>query len=163
MALITNSFEGGSDGTTITTANSGGASGTAFDTITGDVTQFSNVLPAHGTLGGRCASRATAAKANLQWVAAHGNLAVEAGRCYFAMDAAPTTNCECVVLQDSGLVTKAQIRILTDRTWKLVGTGASAAGSALALNTQYRFEWKYDTAGATVTANLYLGDSTTVI
>ena len=53
MTLRQNTAEGGTNGTTVTTANSGGASGTAFTTIspTGTPTyQFKNDVAAHGTL-----------------------------------------------------------------------------------------------------------------
>ena len=54
MTTLTNSFEGGSNTTGITTGNSGGASGNAFDVINssgaGSSLTFSSTHAAHGTL-----------------------------------------------------------------------------------------------------------------
>lgn len=49
---LENTSEGGTDGVTITTGNSGGASGDAYDTIGGSGTiTYSNDHPAHGGMG----------------------------------------------------------------------------------------------------------------
>ncbi|MGI5493892.1 hypothetical protein [Microtetraspora malaysiensis] len=51
--LLKNSFEGGTNGQSITTANSGGVSGTAFPSTAEFPPTYSNVHAAHGTLSAR--------------------------------------------------------------------------------------------------------------
>lgn len=51
--LFSNSFDGGTNGTAITTANSGGASGNAFSTVDGGV--FDSTHAHSGALSGKCA------------------------------------------------------------------------------------------------------------
>lgn len=58
MTLLTNSFEGGSSGTTITAGNSGGASGNAFDTVD-DSPAYSNTHAATGTLSAKLSAGTT--------------------------------------------------------------------------------------------------------
>jgi hypothetical protein len=71
MAIKANTFEGGTDGTTITAGNSGGASGDALENITigaGDADlEFDNAHPAHGSLGARFLSGATATTVFADW------------------------------------------------------------------------------------------------
>jgi hypothetical protein len=66
---LANSFEGGSDGTTITTGNSGGASGNAFDNVTiglASTVAFQN-NPVAGGLTGHMTMGATAAATHIDW------------------------------------------------------------------------------------------------
>jgi hypothetical protein len=70
MPYKQNTFEGGTDTTTITTANSGDASGTPWDSIvigTDATIQFSTTRASQGTLSGRFATGATSAVANVRW------------------------------------------------------------------------------------------------
>src|SRR4051812_41296696 len=51
MTLVGNNAEGGTNGVTVTTGNSGGASGTAFSSVLNGATlKFDNTQAAHGTL-----------------------------------------------------------------------------------------------------------------
>lgn len=59
MALISQNFEGGSNGAVITTGNSGGVSGDAFTSVTN--LSFSSAQAAHGILSGLASSSAAAA------------------------------------------------------------------------------------------------------
>lgn len=63
MSRLSNSFEGGTDGTTITPGNSGGTSGDAFSGVqsAGATVAFSSANPAHGTLGAHVATTTSAA------------------------------------------------------------------------------------------------------
>lgn len=69
MTTLTNSFEGGTNGTTITTGNSGGASGNAFDFVgvgAGATNEYSNAQAAGGTLS--CQLQTVAGVADdVQW------------------------------------------------------------------------------------------------
>lgn len=53
MATL-NTFEGGTDGSAITTGNSGGASGDAVDQVTGTVVYDDDVAPYRGAMNARC-------------------------------------------------------------------------------------------------------------
>ena len=66
--VLTNSFEGGTNGVTITSGNSGGASGNAFNLVgaTGVTNTYSNANAAHGSLSGEL-STTTAAVAYWRW------------------------------------------------------------------------------------------------
>ncbi len=57
MAIYTNTFEGGTNGATITTGNSGGASGTAFNQVTAGITYTTDAM--HGSRAATTASSAT--------------------------------------------------------------------------------------------------------
>lgn len=63
---LANTLEGGSDTTTLTSGNSGGASGDAFQTIEGTPT-FSNLQAAHGTLSMRANQGVTPALRRVTW------------------------------------------------------------------------------------------------
>jgi hypothetical protein len=75
MPLLTNSFEGGTNTVTISAANSGGASGTAFDVVTigtGATATFDTAHAAHGTLAGNITTTATSSQDFLSWTTAMG-------------------------------------------------------------------------------------------
>ena len=60
MTTLTNSFEGGTNGTGITAANSGGASGNAFDNVLGQfggTVTYSSTVAAHGSLSAKVRGR----------------------------------------------------------------------------------------------------------
>ena len=69
-----NTGEGGTNGTTVLTSNSGGASGDAFDSVTAPpvdaVLAFDNTHAAHGTLAYKFQIGATSTQLFLQWLAA---------------------------------------------------------------------------------------------
>lgn len=71
MTLLTNSLEGGTNGTTISSVNSGGASGNAFDGTlvsgTGAALTYDNTHAAHGTLAAKVASGSSAGTSYALW------------------------------------------------------------------------------------------------
>lgn len=70
MTLKTNSLEGGTDGTTIDTSNSGGASGDAFDTVTigsGCTLTYATAAALHGSLGAQFYSSYSSGQNYLVW------------------------------------------------------------------------------------------------
>ena len=82
MTLILNNAETGSDGTTVTTGNSGGTNANAFDgvTIGANMTEtFSTTSPAHGSLAFKTAlTSTTTAITYLEWTSTtFGSVAVE--------------------------------------------------------------------------------------
>lgn len=102
MALpLVNTAEGGTVDATVTVGNSGGASGSTFTSVTGEVV-FSGAHPAHGALGYRC-SQSVAGLAKVQWGSAQiggdvtGTLFT---RHYVWIDSAPAAN--MLILQARG-------------------------------------------------------------
>lgn len=93
MATWTNSLEGGTSGVAITTANSGGASGNAFDDVSalaGQTLEFSNVFAAHGSLSMKVASGATGGQVYGAVKTSLGTtFTTIGGRLYFYLTAAP--------------------------------------------------------------------------
>src|SRR5712672_1763560 len=87
MALpLANNAEGGSNGTTVSNANSGGTSGNAWDLIsvvTGGVCQFSNTSPAHGSLCYAFSTGATAGSSLIGWTTSVGTTTTLYGRAYY--------------------------------------------------------------------------------
>src|SRR6266568_2149345 len=71
--MPTNTAEGGTNGTTVLTSNSGAASGEAFDSVTAPpvdaVLAFDNTHAAHGTLAYKFQIGATSTQLFLQWLA----------------------------------------------------------------------------------------------
>lgn len=75
MPLLTNSFEGGTNGAQITAAGSGGTSGNAFDSIsrsTGASATWDDTVSAHGTLSAMFTTGSTSGDALIQWTASEG-------------------------------------------------------------------------------------------
>lgn len=175
MTQLSNTFEGGSNGVTISFANSGGASGDAFDTVTRDtggatpgVAEFTNVL-SRDLMAGRFASRTVASVAIAQYTLTRaGTLTTEYGRAYFATDeSSPAQNVRVVALTNSASAIKAAIQLTTGRVVRMETVGGSTVDfstvGALPINTWYRFEWYYDVATTTFTVRAYLGDSATLL
>lgn len=96
MTLLSNSFEGGTNGTSITHANSGGTSGTAFDFVTvgtGGTCQYSNTQAAHGSLSCNVATGSTATGTSFGWTTTFGTPTQAWFRCYLFFTANPATSC----------------------------------------------------------------------
>lgn len=83
--LRENTFEGGSDGTTITVGNSGGSSGDAFDAVSigaSATLKFSNVQEAHGSLSAQIVEPATGVAIRGEWLTLGGGSNNIYFRCY---------------------------------------------------------------------------------
>lgn len=90
MTLLQNNAEGGTSGTTVTTGNSGGVSGNAFDAVnigTGAAVTFDNTHAAHGGLSYNVSVGATSANANLQWSTSMGAQTTIWFRAYYYLTA----------------------------------------------------------------------------
>jgi hypothetical protein len=162
--LLANTAEGGTNTTVPTNGNSGGASGNAWDTVTGSPT-YSTTQAAHGSLS-YSFSTTTAATESLNWLASIGSIAVAAGRAYLY---ATSFTVGSMIARGRDNVAAQVFRIVTDTTGKitlrvggtntLVGTGANS----MSVNTWYRVEWVINVgAVAQVDVRVYLGDSTTL-
>lgn len=165
-----NNASGGTLGATVSSANSGGASGNFFDVATGtEVYQFANTftrtLPLSYKISGTSAGQAV-----LGWGTgtSYQNAAF---RFYFWLTAGPSaamTFCQIRV----GSTNSCWVNLLADRTMSLNTTANSfmdTLTSPLAVNTMYRMEMLYRSSSATGVADalcawaVYLGDSTTPI
>lgn len=167
MTAISNTFEGGTDGVTLTTLNTGGASGTAIDSIVraaDGIVAFSNVQ-ARDTLSMRCASRTTASGSYILWLAAHGNLADEFGAVYFLTSGASSQDIRILHLSDSTPTLRCAVQFRTTNVLRLEATGVGNTDftTALTANTWYRIEWNYTPGTTTFTVRLYLGSSPSLL
>jgi hypothetical protein len=145
LALFYNIFEGGTNGTTITTANSGGASGRAFDfaTVTNGSLTFSTTQAAHGTLS---AAMSTTVAGGVAWVGWNTFATTNTfyGRCNVFLTANP--NVTDAIFQHKGSLGSSAGNIQINTSGQLVGQTPSFANaftftSVIPLNTWIRVEW----------------------
>jgi hypothetical protein len=144
----TNSFEGGSDGTSITPGNSGGASGTPFDVVTlgaGSTQNFSATHAAHGSLGMEIVTPAsTPLSTRVEWTgigSLTGNLWI---RFYLYRLALPSANFLFTSVRNNAGAASGNFLISTNGKLNMqnaAGTSQGAStGTAMALNQWVRFE-----------------------
>lgn len=139
MAIKTNSLEGGTNGTTVTSGNSGGSSGDAFTTITGTVT-FDNTHPKRGSLGIKFVASASIASADWRTI---GNVSTLWFRRYVYITANPAATTRLVTIQNSSGTLCGAISILTSGKLALLNSGGSvqlSSANAVPLNSQFRIE-----------------------
>lgn len=75
MTVLLNSFEGGTNGTTISAANSGGSSGNAFDNVSVGLNAtltYDNAHAAHGGLAGKPATTSSSTTSIVVWSTSMG-------------------------------------------------------------------------------------------
>lgn len=175
--LLTNNGSGASPGTTVSTAGSGGASGTPFDAVsigTGETDTWDdtfNVLAGEHMM--KFATAATVAANYVQWSTALGTLAVNqtlSGRLYYVTAGTPSTSIRLMqvlngstvlltIYNDSGAGTIS----VHNSSGTLLGTATSGS---LAAATLYRIEFVLGgigTTSGTFTVNTYLGNSATLL
>src|SRR4051812_20189093 len=166
MAIQTNTAEGGTNGTTVTAGNSGGASGTAFGTVgtgAGGAIIYSNEQAAHGTLSWKC-TPGTGAQTML-W-SQTGSGAVFSTRFYVYLTGYPSAETQWHLVQTSGGVLVAGMNLTTAGKLKVFNSAAATLATftnAVPLNTWVRVVL-FGTINATtgsVTAKMYPGDSLT--
>lgn len=163
-----NTAEGGTNGVTVSVANSGGASGDAFSqvTITGSaMTYFSNNTASHGSLSYRITGGS--GDTGKLYI---GNTASSEGtmRGYFRLNTLPSNAQTLYNIQNTAFASMANINItsgnlltVTDSAGTILFTSSQAVTAA----TWYRVELQV-IAGATATTGTvnfqyYVGDSTT--
>lgn len=161
MARIRNSAEGGTNGTTVTVANSGGASGDAVAQVTNIV--FDNTWAAHGLLSYR---ETPSTSSVLRW--AIGSVTGVSIRTYVRLSATGTAN--LIRLSHNTDTTASVVLINTLNRLRLNAKSSTSlwAGSIdLPINQTIRVEVFY-TQGTTTSNGqakiaYYLGDSTTPV
>jgi hypothetical protein len=100
VTLLTNSFESGTNGTTITTGNSGGASGNAFDVTEASGTSilvYSNTQAAHGSLSAEFANNGDGAN-SVSWSTSLGTQTQVWFRAYVYFTANPSVTLSSLII-----------------------------------------------------------------
>src|SRR6266705_2237331 len=131
QVTLFNTAEGGTNGTTVTAANSGDLSGKAFDLVTiSDATAtliFDNTHVAHGSLAYKYQLGSVAAESYSQWLAAFS--ATNATRALFGFNCYWTANPGATIylLKCASASGVASWGIRIDTTGKLTITNAAGA------------------------------------
>lgn len=170
MTQVTNSFEGGTDTVDISAANSGGASGDAFNSVPGTTApKYSATQAAHGSLSGRFQTVA-AGTHYLNWSTAAGTLTDHYGRVYVYLDIGAATNIGIVRFLEFRAASLAcfirpagtgRLTELADSAGSIAATGSTA----WAKNQWMRIEWHivHSTTVGTIDVRVYnTPDSTTI-
>lgn len=141
-----NSFEGGSDGTVITTGNSGGPSGDAFDSLTGSsILTFEDTHPHEGTLGMAQAFAGTSVASHADWLTL-GSITTSVWiRTYMWFDALPNANFRLGIFRTSTPGNSAILQITTAGILRFLRADAttvtaSTGSTAIATGQQIRIE-----------------------
>jgi hypothetical protein len=147
VTLLTNSAEGITpSGTTVTTANSGGASGNAFDVVTvtssGQTCASDSARSAHGALSIQLATGATAAGTFVRWNTSMGTQTTIWFRVYAYYTANPASNIRIWNATASGTSCGS---VLVSTTGKLLfansaGTTVLTSTNSIPLNAWFRLE-----------------------
>jgi hypothetical protein len=138
---LVNTFEGGTNTTAISAANSGGVSGNAFDSLVGTAPTFSSTQKAHGALG---MSPTTAAQSMVQWAASFGTPTEFWTRMYVFINANPSVNVPFFYSRDTTNAANVTGARLT--TARVLGVTANGSTNVVAftnvppLTTWFRVE-----------------------
>ncbi len=168
MAVLQNNAEGGTVGVTVTTGNSGGASGDAFNqvTITGASScVFANNVSAHGTQSYRITG---IAGDTAKFYLGASDTAEGSLRVYFYLNNLPSTAQSVFQMQNSSFSSMASINLTASNQLRVTDTtGATlfTAAASLSGSTWYRIEMQViagvDASSGTIHFQYYQGDSTT--
>lgn len=173
MAALNNTAESGTIGATVTTGNSGGASGDSWDTVQIGANASLTYVESPVMVGKRAYrifTGVTSTTAYLQWtskIAARwpSGMTTNYGRCYFSFSAVPGVDTTFVEFSDAaGTTNRGNIRLRSTGVLRVrnAANGTVVSGTVvLSPNTVYRVEWQLD---GSVTGNyqlvLFLGNST---
>lgn len=152
MAIRTNSFDGGANATAIAAGTSGGASGDAFDVVSGGP-QWATSAAKHGALG----MNSSGGQQIVQWN--FSDLSALA-RVYFRYVGSLPTDGAAILRFQGG--SNAALNLQSNGTMQLYNAGSKGtAPSALSADTWYRAE--VHRTATTLQWALYAGDDTTAI
>lgn len=174
MTALNNTAESGAIGATVTTGNSGGASGDSWDTVqigaNASVTYVESPVMV-GKRAYRLATGVTSTTAYLQWTAKiaqrwPSGIAANYGECYLYLTAIPAADTTFVEFSDAaGTTNRANIRVRSTGVLRLrnAANGTVVSGTVvLSINTLYRIEWQVDGAAlGSYQLVLYAGNSVT--
>lgn len=164
-----NNFEGGTNGTNVTTANSGGVSGTAFSGIqisgTGTITYVSS-SPIHDTMSMQVSAIGgiTIARWDTAVVGSRTRLCGVAYVKWAAWPSGYTAFAE--TKQTDGGTLSSRLKISSTGLVRLVDTADATvftASTPLSLNTVYRVEWDINNTTGAYTVSWFPGDSLTPV
>jgi hypothetical protein len=138
---LENTLEGGTNTTTISAANSGGASGNAFDSIVGTGPTFSSTSAAHGSLA---MAPLTTTQSMVQWAASIGTPTEIWIRAYLNIQGNPSANCPFIYVRDqTNAANNCGIRVNSSRVLAITANGSTtvvAFTNVPALSTWVRVE-----------------------
>jgi hypothetical protein len=161
---LNNNAEGGTNGVTVSAANSGGASGNAWDSVAGTPTITYDNAQALGTLAYKVVASTTAQQ--VVWAASHGTQSETWGRLYLWSNANPTGVTGIVRWLVGGSQT-ARLRLETTGVLTLADAGNAAeiaTVSGIPTGQWVRVEWHIQFAVTTGVCDLRTynnADSTT--
>lgn len=124
MTVLINSAEGGSDETTVSAGNSGGASGNAFDSDILNAT-FDTARAAHGSLSIRTGTSANTAS-YVSWATTSSPWY---GRVAFYMTALPPANMQVLQFM-SGATARLYVRVMTGGTVQITSSAFADLGTS---------------------------------
>jgi len=142
MAILLNTFEGGSDGTTITVGNSGGASGDAFAGVGGSPA-FEADATYHDAMGMKAAESTT--QRFVYWDGLN-NLVVRTSAYVQFASVAPSVACAVVQWRTAAAGVIGMIalntngRLIAQVAGGGIVTGTNIAGHAISANNWYRID-----------------------
>lgn len=162
MTLLTNTFEGGTNTTALTVANTGGTSGNAFDSVV-SAPVFDNTRAMHGSFSMQCVSGATANY--VLWNVSSTDIAL---RCYVYITAAPTADYTLMRVNGSAGANAMTLNLLSTGKLRLIqsGNGTLATGTVnFPTNQWVRVELRttQSATAANVSAAMYTGDGPTTL
>jgi len=168
-----NNAEGGTNGTGVTTGNSGGGSGTAFDqvqTFSGSTCVYSSAQAAHGSLSVKVKTVSNSASAYVTWNSFTAQATLY-GRCYYYFTGNVPSGGTRIVeffkdfdtgtyIGGIGMISGAPTIAIQNAAFTFTKTWTTA----MTLNTWYRIEYKFTFGNSgSATVNLYQGDSSTIL
>lgn len=170
MTTLTNTFEGGTNGTTLTTGNTGEASGSAFDAINagagGATIAFDSTHTAHGALSCKIATTTPAATPLAEWTTSMGSQATVWYRQYLYLTANPAAALRVYVARSGASLAGAIGISATGKLQLVTSTGSFAVTftSSAPLNQWFRIEGFITGNASTgvLNASLYSSPDSTV-
>lgn len=139
-----NSFEGSTDETTVTTGNSGGGSGSAFDSVsvgTGATVVYDNAQSALGTFSCRIGTTGTSSLAYVGWTLA--SVASDYSRALLRLTSLPSAAAQPVVRYLSGAGQSFRVNVKSAGTIEVRDAGNSVVGTTTAAITAGQF-WRLE-------------------
>jgi hypothetical protein len=138
--VVNNTLEGGTNGTTLSVANSGGTSGSAFNGVTigtGATFAFDNARAAHGAMAAKVSTGSTAALADAQWSGALGNQTEIWGRIYVYLTGLPAATINVVTIKNGSQVEGGVNITSTGKVAIFDGASGTATGTVTVGTNQW--------------------------
>ncbi len=160
---LVNNFESGSNGTAITTGNSGSSVAHAFDvcSVTNGSLTYSSTQAAHGLLSGAFSTNSSGGVSYVAWTTSVTPMTTCYGRAYLYLTAAPAVQDANILFRGTGASAAGSIQVTTGLQLALVTPSAVTAltfATVLPTGQWVRVEWTMvtGTAGnASMTVSLY--------